>query len=83
MYGNCMCYSFLFNLFCVLCPYSSTPKVNSDLEEEARERNNDSLFAEMYGTSPEFIADVDEGADLQGTVFFKFVLFYVSGIVRN
>lgn len=45
---------------------ASTPKVNSDLEEEARERNNDSLFAEMYGTSPEFIADVDEGADLQG-----------------
>ncbi|XP_056400656.1 C-Jun-amino-terminal kinase-interacting protein 4-like isoform X2 [Hyla sarda] len=44
----------------------SNPKVNSDLEEEARERNNDSLFDEMYGTSPEFIADVDEGADLQG-----------------
>ncbi|XP_066463796.1 C-Jun-amino-terminal kinase-interacting protein 4-like [Eleutherodactylus coqui] len=45
---------------------ASTPKGNSDLGEEARDRNNDSLFAEMYGTSPEFIADVDEGADLQG-----------------
>ncbi|KAG9469231.1 hypothetical protein GDO78_021007 [Eleutherodactylus coqui] len=44
---------------------ASTPKGNSDLGEEARDRNNDSLFAEMYGTSPEFIADVDEGADLQ------------------
>ncbi|XP_040290266.1 C-Jun-amino-terminal kinase-interacting protein 3-like [Bufo bufo] len=44
----------------------STPKANSDPGEEAHERNNDSLFAEMYGTSPEFISDVDEGADLQG-----------------
>ncbi|XP_069597531.1 C-Jun-amino-terminal kinase-interacting protein 4-like isoform X3 [Ranitomeya imitator] len=45
---------------------ASTPKGISDLEEEAPDRNNDSLFAEMFGTSPEFIADVDEGADLQG-----------------
>ncbi|XP_069804895.1 C-Jun-amino-terminal kinase-interacting protein 4-like [Dendropsophus ebraccatus] len=45
---------------------ASNPKVNSDVEEEVHERNNDSLFDEMYGTSPEFIADVDEGADLQG-----------------
>ncbi|XP_073512337.1 C-Jun-amino-terminal kinase-interacting protein 4-like isoform X2 [Phyllobates terribilis] len=44
----------------------TTPKGISDPEEEAPDRNNDSLFAEMYGTSPEFIADVDEGADLQG-----------------
>ncbi|XP_073408217.1 C-Jun-amino-terminal kinase-interacting protein 4-like isoform X2 [Dendrobates tinctorius] len=45
---------------------ASTPKGDSDLEEEVPDRNNDSLFAEMYGTSPEFIADVDEGADLRG-----------------
>ncbi|KAM4015340.1 C-Jun-amino-terminal kinase-interacting protein 4-like [Anomaloglossus baeobatrachus] len=47
-------------------PEASSPKGISNLEEEAHDRNNDSLFAEMYGTSPEFIADVDEGADLQG-----------------
>ncbi|XP_075696133.1 C-Jun-amino-terminal kinase-interacting protein 3-like isoform X2 [Rhinoderma darwinii] len=45
---------------------ASIPKAISDLGEEALERNNDSLFAEMYGGSPEFISDVDEGADLQG-----------------
>ncbi|KAM4651903.1 C-Jun-amino-terminal kinase-interacting protein 4-like [Discoglossus pictus] len=43
---------------------SSTPKAQA--EQEEMERNNDSLFAEVYGTSPEFISDVDEGADLQG-----------------
>ncbi|XP_075047164.1 C-Jun-amino-terminal kinase-interacting protein 3-like isoform X2 [Mixophyes fleayi] len=45
---------------------ASTPKEHSDPEEEEIERNNDSLFAEVCGTSPEFISCVDEGADLQG-----------------
>ncbi|XP_018409892.1 PREDICTED: C-Jun-amino-terminal kinase-interacting protein 4-like [Nanorana parkeri] len=35
-------------------------------DQEEIERNNDSLFDEMCGTSPEFIIDVDDGADLQG-----------------
>ncbi|KAM4703078.1 C-Jun-amino-terminal kinase-interacting protein 4-like [Rhinophrynus dorsalis] len=59
---------------------SSTPelKLNSELfeqsitvtdpeiEQEETERNNDSLFDEVYKTSPEFISDVDDGADMSG-----------------
>ncbi|KAM5132023.1 C-Jun-amino-terminal kinase-interacting protein 3-like [Mantella aurantiaca] len=50
---------------------ASSPRAHLELEpdpetETEAERNNDSLFAEMCGTSPEFITDVDEGADLQG-----------------
>ncbi|XP_063798791.1 C-Jun-amino-terminal kinase-interacting protein 4-like [Pseudophryne corroboree] len=45
---------------------ASTPKELSGPEEEEIERNNNSLFAEVCGTSPEFISYVDEGADLQG-----------------
>ncbi|XP_072281532.1 C-Jun-amino-terminal kinase-interacting protein 4-like isoform X2 [Pyxicephalus adspersus] len=47
---------------------ASSPKAHlePDPDQEEIERNNDSLFAEMCGTSPEFITDVDEGADLQG-----------------
>ncbi|XP_068097162.1 C-Jun-amino-terminal kinase-interacting protein 4-like [Hyperolius riggenbachi] len=45
---------------------ASSPRAQMEAEQEELDRNNDSLFAEMFGTSPEFIADVDEGADLQG-----------------
>ncbi|MEE6483188.1 hypothetical protein FKM82_013461 [Ascaphus truei] len=45
---------------------TSTPKPEPALNQEEMERNNDSLFDEVCGTSPEFISDVDEGADLQG-----------------
>ncbi|OCT72955.1 hypothetical protein XELAEV_18035936mg [Xenopus laevis] len=59
---------------------NSTPelKLNPDLfeasiplsqpaeEQEEAQRNNDSLFDEFYKTSPEFISDVDEGADMSG-----------------
>ncbi|XP_073458777.1 C-Jun-amino-terminal kinase-interacting protein 3-like isoform X2 [Aquarana catesbeiana] len=47
---------------------ASSPRPHSELEpdQEELDRNNDSLYAEMFGTSPECITDVDEGADLQG-----------------
>ncbi|XP_069463123.1 C-Jun-amino-terminal kinase-interacting protein 4-like [Ambystoma mexicanum] len=53
----------------------STPKkqLKVDENEEKEEaqmaetdRNTDSLFAEVCGASPEYIGDMDEGADLQG-----------------
>ncbi|KAJ1131216.1 hypothetical protein NDU88_009555 [Pleurodeles waltl] len=51
----------------------STPKKQGDEEveeteeeEEETDRNTDSLFAEVCGASPEYIGDMDEGADLQG-----------------
>lgn len=52
----------------------STPKKRGDEEdeetgedeEEETDRNTDSLFAEVCGASPEYIGDMDEGADLQG-----------------
>ncbi|KAM8927726.1 C-Jun-amino-terminal kinase-interacting protein 3-like [Pelodytes ibericus] len=43
-----------------------TPVALSTLEQQELMRNNDSLFAEVCGTSPEYISDVDDGADLQG-----------------
>ncbi|XP_030053620.1 C-Jun-amino-terminal kinase-interacting protein 4 isoform X2 [Microcaecilia unicolor] len=42
-------------------------KEKENEEDDHEERNTDSLFAEVSVTSPELIADVDEGADLQGT----------------
>ncbi|XP_053307482.1 C-Jun-amino-terminal kinase-interacting protein 4-like [Spea bombifrons] len=45
---------------------ASTPLALLVLDQEEATRNNDSLFAEVCGTSPGFISDIDEGADLQG-----------------
>uniref|UniRef100_A0A8C5PDM8 Uncharacterized protein n=1 Tax=Leptobrachium leishanense TaxID=445787 RepID=A0A8C5PDM8_9ANUR len=45
----------------------STPKTHADDDdEEDVARNNDSLFEELCGSSPEFVSAVDEGSDLQG-----------------
>ncbi|XP_063291634.1 C-Jun-amino-terminal kinase-interacting protein 4-like [Pelobates fuscus] len=43
----------------------STRTACLEAEQEGKARNNDSFFAEVYGTSPECISYVDEGADLQ------------------
>ncbi|KAE8593517.1 hypothetical protein XENTR_v10019170 [Xenopus tropicalis] len=45
---------------------ASIPVSQPAEEQEEAERNNDSLFDEFYKTSPEFIADVDDGADMSG-----------------
>ncbi|XP_043937473.1 C-Jun-amino-terminal kinase-interacting protein 3-like [Protopterus annectens] len=44
----------------------STPSRADGEQEEFVERNTDSLYAELSDIGPEYLEDVDEGADLQG-----------------
>ncbi|XP_029440256.1 C-Jun-amino-terminal kinase-interacting protein 4-like isoform X2 [Rhinatrema bivittatum] len=64
-------------------PQQQQEEESLEEEEDHEMRNTNSLFAEVSVTSPEFIADVDEGADLQGIGNSLEVLMSKNTELRN